>query len=197
MRPSIALLIAVTLTQAAACGTAHEHDGSRAPDTARRVSVDLKTSRYGQSQPGYDLDDGPVSDYGRTASGGEANAITTLVERYYALGAQGDGTTACKLTSPTFAATVPADYGQELGSAIPRETVKLLSGAKTCAAVLSLLFEREHRWLTAPATVTSIRLRGKYGYALVGSTTMPASLIEIERERDSWKIDGLLGRPLP
>jgi hypothetical protein len=200
MRLSIALLAAAACALVtAACGTTRRQVGAPQHTTsAAVVGADPKTTpTQDDFQGGYDTDDEPERDYGHKASAADAKAIGALVTRYYAAGARGDGAAACALTARTFASTVPADYGQELGSAIPPGAETYLRGAKTCAAVLSLLFEHARSQITAPVAVIGVRLKGSYGYALVGSMTLPTSLIEVEREDGVWRVDGLMGRPLP
>jgi hypothetical protein len=154
-------------------------------------------ARPARLQPNYDTDDETLLGSGRSGRPADARAIDALVERYYTAAARGDGAAACAMTSPDYARTVPDDYGQELGWAIPPGAEAYLRGAKTCAAVLSLLFAHLHRQLAAPVEILAVRLYGNYGYASVGSTTLPASRIEILREHGVWWIDELLGRPLP
>jgi ketosteroid isomerase-like protein len=201
MRPLLATVALALLAQGAlACartaGRAGVSGADRAELGAQRA---LAGERSGERRlaPGYDSEDSAVLRFGLAARGADASRITALVERYYAAGARGDGAAACALTSPSFAATVPADYGQELGWAIPPGAQAYLRGANSCAAVLSLLFEHQREQLAAPVVVTGVRLRGDHGYAVVDSTTLPASFVEVARERGGWRIDGLLGRPLP
>jgi hypothetical protein len=195
MKPLVALLAAAAFALGTvACGAKNRQ--SRAAVQAEVVDSASAPLR-GASGAGYDSDDGTVRGYGHEAGAADAKAIAALVKRYYAAGARGDGITACALTAPTFAATIPYDYGQELGPATPPGTEAFLRGAKTCATVLTLLFEHSREQLTAAVKVTDIRLKGNYGYALVDSTTLPVSRIEVGHEDGVWKIDGLLGRPLP
>jgi hypothetical protein len=195
-RPIVLFAAAPLALGVAACGETGRLTGAVSTRASGAPSAMAMPARA-NLEAGYDLDDGPVRSYGHAASGPDARRIAALVTRYYAAGARGDGATACALTSTTFGATIPADYGQELGSAIPPGAEAYLRGAKTCAAVLSLLFAHVHRQLAARIEVTAVRLQGDYGYALVGSTTLPASLIEVGREGGAWKIEELLGRPLP
>lgn len=181
-----ALLAATALLQVTvACGSSNE-----------RSPAGTKTAARGSGE-NYDLDDNTVRHYGRPAGKSDVGAITAVVESYYAAAARGHGAAACALTSHTLAETMPYDYEQELGRTIPPGGVPYLRGATSCVAVLSLLFSHLHSELTAPVSVTAIRLTGSYGYALVDSTTLPASMIEVAREGDAWRIDELLGRPLP
>lgn len=177
-----------------ACGTADRQPRVAAQtDVADSASAPLR----GEMVAAYDSDDGTVRRYGHEAGGTDATAIAALVKSYYAAGAHGDGAAACAFTVPAFAVTVPYDYGQELGPATPSGAEAFLRGSTTCARVLTLLFEHARAELAAPVQVTGIRLEGDYGYAFVDSTTLPISRIEVGREGGVWRVDGLLGRPLP
>jgi ketosteroid isomerase-like protein len=204
-RPPFALpVVALLALGLAACGGTGGRTGSAtqtassaaaaAPPPATNATLGVAQGRL---EPDYDGDDSTVLGNGQEATAADTRAIAALVERYYAAGARGDGAGACALTSPSFAATIPEDYGQELGPAIPPGAETYLRGARTCTAVLSLLFEHLRGQLAAAVEVTAVRLKGDYGYAIVGSATLPASLIEVGREGGAWRIDGLLGRPLP
>lgn len=166
----------------------------KAPGSTSRSS-DARAPGHAESY--RDFDDNPVLTYGRAADAADRRAVTALVKRYYAAGAAGDGASACALTSRAFAQTIPEDYGQELGQAASSGVLALLRGARTCAAILSLLFEHYHDRLSAAVAVTGVRVDGEYGYALVGSATMPASVVEVGREGGVWRIDELLGRAVP
>jgi hypothetical protein len=138
----------------------------------------------------YDSDDSSILTYGHAASVADRRAITALVERYYAAAAAEDGAKACSMITSTFATAIPEDYGQAPGPAY-------LRGAGTCQAVMSRLLKHVHRQLPAAIKVTEVRVGGNQARALLGSRTTPASFILVERERGTWKIDGLLGGPLP
>jgi hypothetical protein len=197
MKLTIALLAAcVFALGVVACGATDGQTDVAGHAKVVAVASDT-TPAHDDLQAGYDSDDGTVRRYGREPGAADAKAIAALVKRYYAAGSRGDGTAACALTVPAFAATIPYDYGQELGPATPPGAAALLRGSKTCAAVLTLLFEHAHDQLAAPVEVTGIRLKGDYGYALVDSMTLPISRIEVGRGDGVWKVDGLLGRPLP
>jgi hypothetical protein len=172
---SLALLVA-------GCG------GSTTP--VQRATV----SRHDESY--RDSDDEPVLAYGHPATPAEAHLIGALVKRYYMAAAAGDGEGACALTSPGLRAAVPDHYEEELGSNMPAGR-PVPRDAHSCAAVLSALFERLHAELSASVAVTGVRVSGTYGYAFVGSPTLPASSIMVAREGGSWMVDSLLGQPVP
>lgn len=62
---------------------------------------------------------------------------------------------------------------------------------------MSKLFKHYHSQLIGPIQVTGVRVSGREARVLLGSKIMPASYILIKRERDTWKVDGLIGQPLP
>jgi hypothetical protein len=138
----------------------------------------------------YDKDDGPISSFGHAADTRDERALVAVVKRYYEAAAAGDGATACSLTYPVLAKSIPEDYGQEPGPAY-------LRGAKTCAAVMSLLFTHEHRQLTAALEVTVVRMGGGEALVLLGSKTVPSSFVVLRRSHGAWRIDELLGFPMP
>jgi hypothetical protein len=138
----------------------------------------------------HDKDDNSIVDSGHAASAADKQVVTALVKRYYATAAAGDGTMACSMIVSSLARATPEDYGQAPGP-------YYLRGAKTCAAVMSLLFKHFHGQLTGAIEVTGVRVEGNQARVLLGSTTMPAGYISVERERGAWKIDTLLGGPLP
>ena len=135
--------------------------------------------------------------YGRPADTADMRTISGVLRRYYAAAAAEDGTLACRLTNPAVGATAARDYGQELGPGQTLQDTRYLSGAGSCAGLLTRLFEHLHAQLSAPIRVTGVRVSGDYAYALIGSATLPASFVEVVREAGGWTIDGLLGRPVP
>jgi hypothetical protein len=168
MTRALALLAAVLLgLGAGACGGAGKGAGS-APGAA---------------------DNGVVT-YGHAASAADRLAVTALVERYYAAAAAQDSARACSLTYYILVETMPEQYGQPPGPLY-------LRGAKTCRAVLSIVFKRFHTQLTEPPEVTGVRVEGDLAYALLGWATMPVGFMEVRREGGAWKIDRVLAAPLP
>jgi hypothetical protein len=148
----------------------------------------LSRREYGYGH--YDYDDEYIRRSGRAASMAVGETISSLVERYYRAASAEDGATACSMIYPTLAAAIPGEYGQASGPAY-------LRGALSCPAVMLLLFKHFHNELTAPVTVTGVRVKGPQAYVLLGSSRLPASDISVERVGSAWKIDGLLGDRLP
>jgi hypothetical protein len=135
-----------------------------------------------------DNDDKATYAYGRRPSAGAARAIQSVVERYYAAASAGDGATGCSLLPPIMARSVPEDYGQS-GPSSER--------GKTCQAVLSRIFLDSHEPLAEAITVVEVRVSGSMAQAVFSSRKMRASSIFLIRQGGVWKVQELLGRPLP
>ncbi|HEX4837076.1 MAG TPA: hypothetical protein VFV03_00920 [Solirubrobacteraceae bacterium] len=139
-----------------------------------------------------DRDDKPTFAYGHPANAAEERAITSLVRRYYAAAAASEGASACAMLLPSLARAVPESYGH--GSAGP----EYLQTGRTCQAVVSLLFEHFHQQLAEAIQVVNVRTNGRnHAQVVIGSRTMPASEIYLERQGSSWKVEQLLGQTLP
>jgi hypothetical protein len=205
MLPSIALLgLGV-----GACGDAGRHTGS-VPSAHATVGATAETASSPAPTGGYlrgdgdgdepnhiDEDNYSARNYGRAASAGQERAIAALVERYYAAGAAGDGARACALIysglteSPSLGETAEA-------VSPPAPSVPPLHG-RSCAQIMSLLFEEDHRRLAADlarVVVTSVRVKGSQGLVLLGFRTTPERWIPVRRERGGWKIEALLDKEL-
>jgi hypothetical protein len=138
----------------------------------------------------FDCDDGPVRSFGHAADASEAQAIATLVGRYYAAAATGNGVSACALLYYIVAESLPEDYGRPPGPLY-------LKGADTCPALMSRVFAHFHAQLSSPPTVTAVRVDGDRAYALLGWKSLPAGFIEARREGRVWKLNAPLATPLP
>ena len=136
-----------------------------------------------------DGDDSSIVTFGAKASAPDEQAIAAIVKRYYAAAGASDGRKACAMIFPGFARAIPLDYGRD-GSAY-------LRGAKTCQAVMTLLFKHLHHELSVPLTVAAVRVKGERALAFLGSRKMPASYIALQRERGAWTIDGLIASRMP
>lgn len=139
---------------------------------------------------GYrDDDDLPITAFGNPAPPAESRAISSLATRYYAAAATADGATACRLMYSTIEAAIVEDYGSGAGPAHAR--------GKSCPEVMSKIFAHAHAQLTGRLMVTDVRAKGNWAYALIGSHAQPAARINVRRERGAWKVDALVGSPLP
>jgi hypothetical protein len=137
-------------------------------------------------------DDAPLlKTFKYKADRADTQTITRLVESYYAAAAAGDGAKACALLSSSLATGFVASRGRSVSG-----------GGSSCAASLSLLFEREHRQLAnedvPTMTVTAVRLDGgDLGVAELGFRAAPEAELLLEREGRAWKIGALFDGRLP
>ncbi|HEY2632146.1 MAG TPA: hypothetical protein VGI26_07190 [Solirubrobacteraceae bacterium] len=165
-----------------------DETGERLANTNKDNDVDFDNDL--KPQPGYnDSDDGPVRDYGRPASTAEESKLEDIAVRYYSVAARGDGATGCSLTDANFAKSVPEDYGSGAGPAYAR--------GKTCPVVLTAIFKHAHAELAGAVRVTAVRVKGGQALVLVGSTTMPARFLALQRTHGVWGVVGLLGTEMP
>jgi hypothetical protein len=133
-----------------------------------------------------------IAQFGHVASPADRQAITALVKRYYAAAAADDGATACSLIYSPLSESVAEDYGQAPAPAS-------LAGT-TCEMVMSKLFRQvpgQPSAVLATTEVTGVRVKGRKGYALLRSKTMPEGDISVERELGTWKVGILIGSALP
>ncbi len=144
------------------------------------------------------LDDLRVREYGHPASTADRRAVTALVKRYYAAAAAGGGVTACALMISRIASE--PDLGEAAEEIYPLAPgVPPLHG-ESCARIMSLLFDEDHRHLAADSAtlyVILVRVDGIHGLALLGFRATPERQIAVEREGGVWKIDALLDQELP
>lgn len=137
-----------------------------------------------------DADDKPTFAYGHPPSLAEEHAIVSVVKRYYAAAAASDGAVACSLLLSSFARSAVESYGQSDGPSY-------LRGAKSCAALLSMLFRHFHEELKEAISVVQVRVERGDAQTVLSSRKMPAGHIFLALEGRSWKIQQLLGQPLP
>ena len=187
MRKTCALMVAaILLVLLADCGGASK--GSNLATTAATSPTTSTTASAQVPSPQAKL----VTEYGQEASPADKQAITALVNRYYAAAAADDGATACSLIYSPLSESVAEDYGQAPAPAS-------LAGT-TCQVVMSKLFRQvpgQPSAVLATTEVTGVRVKGRKGYALLRSKTMPEGDIPVERELGTWKIGTLIGSALP
>jgi hypothetical protein len=197
VKPSLASLAIMLLSVgAAACGGANKATGSAsqassnvattaAQTTTASTSAKPTATTAPRSGGESSLD---ALNYGHEASEPDRRAITALVKRYYAAAAADDGATACSLIYSTFEEAIPEDYGQPPGPPNLR--------GKTCAVIMSKLFKQlpgEPPAVLAKTEVTGVSVRGRRGFARLHSSAMHTGSIAVERERQTWKIQALIG----
>ncbi len=132
--------------------------------------------------------DPSITGYGKQASSGETAAITTLVKSYYGAISSGQDAKACQLLSP----------------GVRKTLMRLLASAKrrftSCAEILpALLGQARSSALSKPAEVevTSFRVQGDHGFAIVKTKTLPAGVMNVRRINGTWTMGSLIGTPAP
>jgi hypothetical protein len=181
------LTIVLAVTVIAACGGA-----GKGTDASKRIATSA-----GSAPGDYDKDDGKhprvdndkltVRDYGHAAGRAERLQIAALVGRYLASAAADDGLRGCELLDTQMALAAHIDYGVY--------GPPYLRGARSCAAVLSRLFEHEHRHLAMAVQrlkVKSVRVEGASGFAILDLGGTREGQMAVERERSGWKVEALL-----
>ncbi|MGA9285387.1 MAG: hypothetical protein WBV85_08085 [Solirubrobacteraceae bacterium] len=149
---------------------------------------DFDSSGGGQ----YDSDDNSVRYFGHSARPADRRAITALSKIYYAAAVADDGAKACSL----IASPIAKLYPQSLGVGGP----PYLRGLKTCAEIVSKLFDQNHTQVRADAAtlrVTNVRVEGKLGLAVLAFNGRPGRQMETIREHRSWKMLFPLDTELP
>jgi len=140
-----------------------------------------------------DTNNDRVMAFGRAASPSERRAVTALVKRYYATALAGAGERGCSMLYSTLAEAAVEDDAQPPGPAYMR-------GAKTCAAVMALLFKHYHAQLAAELpklSVTRVRLEEHHGFAFLSFGALPEREISVVRERRTWKLNTIYDQELP
>jgi len=135
----------------------------------------------------YDNDGDASPGFGRPASAADRRAIVSLIKRYYALAAGGDGAKACSMLDVVLAETYVEEHHVGRG---PRS----LQG-DTCAQALSKLFEQRHRELVedvASYHISYVEVRGNNAMALAPFLVTREMQLLLHRERGVWKMNVLL-----
>jgi hypothetical protein len=188
--PLVALAVVSLGVGVGACGSMSK-DASRPPGVVSGAGLMSDEDGDSQGQSAYlDGDDGAVSDFGHAAGARDTRAITTLVRRYYAAAAAGDGARACALLYYLVAESLPEEYARPPGPLY-------LKGADSCPALMSRVFAHFHAQLASPPTVTALRVSGDRADALLGWKTLPAGFIEARLEGRVWRLEQPLALPLP
>lgn len=210
LREGVCVVVAATLLAcvSGACGTGgkpatgDDHGVSQVAIRAARVAQieggsarpylndrDADTGGVRENSGYRDLDDATNFTYNRPAGTMDAHAVTAVATRYYAAARAGDGRVACSLLDPELAKAVPLDYG--------RFGPVYLRGARTCKETVTRLFAHDRGQLASPVAVTGVLVDGNRAYALLGSPSLPASYLSLQREGSVWRVDTLLGIGMP
>lgn len=139
----------------------------------------------------HDEDDQFIIEGGAIAGPAETRTIDAMVEHYYAAGKSGDGARACSLMTRRLARVTPIEYG--------RFGASYLRSARTCADVVSRVFGHVHAELTEPLDITQVRINYNRvdAKAFFGTHKIPASEISLRLEHGSWRINQIIGSPMP
>jgi len=164
-----------------------DEDGDNNKDKDKDSRTDYKSNNNSSY---HDGDDEILIGLGHAASVAEGRRVAAVVRRYYTAAAAADGKEACRLMYPVLAKAIPEDEGKAPGPADIRGT--------TCPVVMSKVFKHlpSNEKDLATVKVTEVRIDGDEAHALLGSKTMPASFIILQRDGRAWKVDMLLGRAL-
>jgi hypothetical protein len=193
LAPAAAVLLSVGVGACGGAGGGAAGSSGSAPHAVTAAAVAKLPLPERQPDSEYDSDSyqgEPDNDnnhvFGHPAAAAEVSEITALVKRYYAAAAASDGAAGCSLLYSTFAEGVAEDYGQLAG-------LSQAQGA-TCAEVMSKLFERRHRQLSADnATlkVVAVRVLGKRGSVMLDFGGTHGRYLEVHGELGRWKVDSL------
>jgi hypothetical protein len=172
-----------------ACGTS----STKSSPDSRLMTVIEHTLRVDPVLGPIDADDNSHLNLGHPARGAELRAMVSLVKRYYAASAAGDGKAACSM----------------LYSVAVREAVEELPHTQgvsgmTCPAVMSAVFQKLHPWLVAKArSLRPLRVRSELlnGFVIMRFSTTPpnaaAREVALRHDHGVWSIDSPLDKPLP
>lgn len=130
--------------------------------------------------------------FGHKADQADTRAVAVTVKRYYGAVATDDGARACSLIYSPMAKALP----EVAGEALNQPTLRY----KSCALAMSLLVRHRNEQPTADVKtieVTSVRVKGAQGIALLRSRRMRAGEIVVHREGPEWKIQDTFGSVLP
>lgn len=165
-----------------------QSSAARESDHGPKLDRDGDYERTSDPRPYYDFDDYDLPLYPEMADSHARRAVTILVKRYISAAAEGDGAKACTLMYSLYAETIPETFGRPAGA--------LRNGhVKTCAEVMAGIFRARRKLLRAEAKsieVTSVRLDGMRGLAVLRFKSIPARSIRVHRERRIWKVSTML-----
>jgi hypothetical protein len=166
---------------------AHPRMPASGPATRSYAKIDGDADADDQRPPGRHADDAsPVlARYGPRARPEDARAIAALVKSYYRASLAGAATRACSLLSSSLAEGLSA---AQRGSA---------EGRAGCAEPMGVLLTEQHRRLVSEEVstmrVSSVHVKGDLGLAVLNFHRTPESVIVVEREGGTWRIDALVG----
>lgn len=174
-------------------GDDHEAGGD-ADDDDSSAPYDRDGDSDGEAGQLYDSDDADAL-AGRPASTSDVHAVKALVRRYFAAIASLDGRTACSLMLARVAAHVP----EILGNGTVRPSFVHGGTCPQIAASMFVFYRRQLRAEAGAVEVVAVRVHGASGLAVLGfrrDPSLPLRVIELGREGDRWRVDGILDNEL-
>jgi hypothetical protein len=153
---------------------------------------DADSDRDSTAQAIYDSDDTPMVHFGRLAGFAQENAIASVLERYYAAAAAGNGVAAC----PLIYSLAVEDYAEE------QNRLPGPSGVApgVCARVVSGFFRRLHRSFAPQSRglhLVSVEIDGQRALAVFRLGTQALRRLVLKREGGAWKLATLVDLGVP
>jgi hypothetical protein len=131
--------------------------------------------------------------HGRPATLAERQSVTEFVEKYYTAAVANNGAVACSLLIPSLVNGIGGSYER------PGDPSYL--HGKTCAQVMTKLFEHEHKLIAAEAAgleVTGVRVGSGMAFGLLAfKGAREPRYLGVERYDNTWKLRGLTESPYP
>jgi len=143
----------------------------------------------------YDSDDAFEIGFGHAADAPDARQARSLIRRYFAAASSLNGREGCALMLASIARHIPEIFGKGLGPPYAR--------GNDCPQIVANVFAFYRRQLLVEAgalEVASVRVRGPRALAVLTfkrDRGYPARLIELAREGDRWRMNGMLDNELP
>jgi hypothetical protein len=173
-------------------------DTSATTPSRLRPRAGINDSNDGDDSPNIknyneNNDDIEVEGYGHAANATDRRAVVDVARRFLMAAAADDGLTACSTVIARLVKEVPQRYGRPPNPGY-------LRGA-TCAEVMTkLLAHSHHQWALEASDfeVTAVRVTSTTAFALLKFAKLPERrYIAMEREGETWKLNGLLDSSFP
>jgi hypothetical protein len=135
----------------------------------------------------YDTDADADPTFGPVATPTEHQAIATLIKRYYAVAAAGNGALACTMLAPLVAEAAVEEHRPGKGPPALR--------GRGCAQVLSRLFAERHRELVADVATLRVgwtQTKGRRAVALANFGPAREMLVYVRHANGVWQMNTLL-----
>lgn len=193
MKANLVLLIAVlgVALACASCGSGAANSGAASAGRYLKNDGDRDIDDENKNDESFENDDRSLlASYGSKAKSADAREVASVVKSYYAAAATSDGTKACELLSVSIGAGLAASQGPSTANE-----------GRRCASGAADLFKEQHQRLVrdnvTTMMVTSVRVKGDLGLAVLGFKTVPEGEILVQREGRAWRIADLLDSQMP